>query len=298
MLQPRPDRPWRREVRERDGPGRAVRRRDAEPRPDRDADRAADLRRATRTGSGPRASRYEAPRPRCVRIYRAEPGTEALIAEPRDRLRGHRPARALGASTRTRRRSGRATRSSSSRGVDRVRRARGGAVTPLGVGLLWPILFLIPGWIVVRRVAPGLPAPGAVGVAVVASVYLSAHVVDGVARLVGFGLPAVVGLGRADRRGERRARGRPASVAGALPRTDPQRRRIDPSRPRRHLGGGDRVRRRSSATSCSATAGERVVDCSSRADGTGATCWSTWPSGRASSTATSRPRCPTSPGSR
>ena len=71
---------------------------------------------------------------------------------------------------------------------------RGGAVTPLAspASPSWPLLFLVPGWIVVRRVAPDLPTPGAVGVAVVASVYLSAHVVDVVARLVGFGLPAVV----------------------------------------------------------------------------------------------------------
>jgi hypothetical protein len=65
-------------------------------------------------------------------------------------------------------------------------------VTPLGVGLIWPFLFFIPGWIIVRRVAPELPTPGAVGVAVVASVVLSAHVVDGIARLVGFGLPAII----------------------------------------------------------------------------------------------------------
>jgi len=59
--------------------------------------------------------------------------------------------------------------------------------------LLWPFLFVVPGWIVVRRVAPDLPAPGAVGVAIVTSVYLSAHVVDVVARVVGFGPVAVAG---------------------------------------------------------------------------------------------------------
>ena len=44
-----------------------------------------------------------------------------------------------------------------------------------------------------RRVAPDLPIPGAVGVAIVSSVYLSAHLVDVVARLTGFGPSAVIG---------------------------------------------------------------------------------------------------------
>ena len=62
----------------------------------------------------------------------------------------------------------------------------------LGVGIIWPFLFLVPGWVLVRRAAPHLPMPGAIGVAVVASVYLSAHVVNGISRVVGFGLPAIV----------------------------------------------------------------------------------------------------------
>ena len=61
-----------------------------------------------------------------------------------------------------------------------------------GLVFVWPVLFAVPGWVVVRRVAPDLPAPGAVGVAVVASVFLSAHLVDLVARVVGFGRPAVL----------------------------------------------------------------------------------------------------------
>jgi hypothetical protein len=66
-------------------------------------------------------------------------------------------------------------------------------ILPLaGLALVWPILFAVPGWILVRRVAPDLPAPGAVGVAVVSSVYLSAHLVDVVARVIGFGRPAVL----------------------------------------------------------------------------------------------------------
>jgi len=60
------------------------------------------------------------------------------------------------------------------------------------VVLVWPILFFVPGWIVIRRVAPGLPVPGAVGGAIVASVYVSAHLVNLVARVGGFGRASIV----------------------------------------------------------------------------------------------------------
>jgi hypothetical protein len=66
------------------------------------------------------------------------------------------------------------------------------AVPVLAVALVWPWLLAIPGWIVVRRVAPTLPRPGAAGVAVVASTYLAAHLVDLVARVVGFGRVSVL----------------------------------------------------------------------------------------------------------
>lgn len=59
--------------------------------------------------------------------------------------------------------------------------------------LVWPILFVVPGWVIVRRVAPDLSTPGAVGAAVVTSVYASAHLVDLVARVVGFGRATVIG---------------------------------------------------------------------------------------------------------
>jgi len=58
--------------------------------------------------------------------------------------------------------------------------------------LVWPVLFFIPGWIVVRRVVPDLPMTGAVGAAIVTSVYLSAHLVNVVARAMGFGREAVI----------------------------------------------------------------------------------------------------------
>ena len=83
------------------------------------------------------------------------------------------------------------------------------------IAVLWPILFLIPGWVVVRRVAPDLPAPGAVGVAVVASVYLSAHLVDIVARFLGFGWPAIAGSVGSPRHRDDRLRPGAASLAGA-----------------------------------------------------------------------------------
>ena len=62
---------------------------------------------------------------------------------------------------------------------------------PLAAVVLWPFLFFVPGWIVVRRVVPHLPAPGRVGLAIVTSVYLSAHLVNVVARAGGFGRAAV-----------------------------------------------------------------------------------------------------------
>src|SRR4029077_4016788 len=75
------------------------------------------------------------------------------------------------------------------------------AVPITSIVLIWPILFAIPGWVVVKRVAPDLSAPGVVGVAIVTSTYVSAHVVDVVARAMGFGRPAIVisavGLGLA-----------------------------------------------------------------------------------------------------
>ncbi len=66
------------------------------------------------------------------------------------------------------------------------------SVPIVAVVLVWPWLFAVPGWVLVRRVAPDLPRPGVVGVGVVASTYLSAHLVGLVSRLDGFGRPAVL----------------------------------------------------------------------------------------------------------
>jgi hypothetical protein len=62
----------------------------------------------------------------------------------------------------------------------------------LAIPLGWPWLFFVPGWVVVRRVAPDLPRPGQVGVAVVTSTYVSAHFVAVIASVGGFGRAAVL----------------------------------------------------------------------------------------------------------
>jgi hypothetical protein len=60
------------------------------------------------------------------------------------------------------------------------------------VVLVWPILFFVPGWVVIRRVVPDLPLPGAVGAAFVTSVYASAHLVNVVAGIGGFGRGSII----------------------------------------------------------------------------------------------------------
>ena len=66
------------------------------------------------------------------------------------------------------------------------------AVPLSAIVLVWPILFFVPGWVVIRRVVPRLPVPGAVGAAIVTSVYVSAHLVNVVARIGGFGRGSIV----------------------------------------------------------------------------------------------------------
>jgi hypothetical protein len=66
------------------------------------------------------------------------------------------------------------------------------SVPILAVLLVWPWLFAVPGWVLVRRVAPDVPRPGIVGVGIVASTFLSAHLVELVSRLDGFGRVAVL----------------------------------------------------------------------------------------------------------
>ncbi|MFL5714655.1 MAG: hypothetical protein ACJ769_08350 [Chloroflexota bacterium] len=73
----------------------------------------------------------------------------------------------------------------------------GGAIVawflPLtSIVLIWPILFFVPGWVVVRRVVPNIRMSAAVGAAVVTSTYASAHLVNVVARFTGFGREAII----------------------------------------------------------------------------------------------------------
>ena len=63
---------------------------------------------------------------------------------------------------------------------------------PTAIVLVWPILFFVPGWVLIRRIVPDLPAPGAVGAAIVTSVYVSAHLVNVVARVGGFGRAPII----------------------------------------------------------------------------------------------------------
>ena len=59
--------------------------------------------------------------------------------------------------------------------------------------LAWPFLFVLPGWLLVSRAAPALGAPGRLAVGVVASIYVSAHLVNVVATVTGgFGCDAVL----------------------------------------------------------------------------------------------------------
>ena len=66
------------------------------------------------------------------------------------------------------------------------------AVPLSAVVLIWPLLFFVPGWVVVRRLAPDLSAPGTVGVALVASTYGSVHLVNVIARVGGFGRGSII----------------------------------------------------------------------------------------------------------
>ena len=62
----------------------------------------------------------------------------------------------------------------------------------LAIATVWPILFFVPGWVVIRRIVPDLPVPGVIGAAIVTSVYVSSHLVNVVARVTGFGPESVI----------------------------------------------------------------------------------------------------------
>lgn len=71
-------------------------------------------------------------------------------------------------------------------------------VPPLAVVVVWPLLYVLPGWVVMSWLAPRLAAPGRLGLAIVGSIALSAHLVFWVSVVIGalgdghgYGRPAI-----------------------------------------------------------------------------------------------------------
>lgn len=69
---------------------------------------------------------------------------------------------------------------------------------PLAVVVVWPLLFVVPGWVAVTLLAPRLAAPGRLGLAIVGSIAISAHLVHWISVALGpltdghgYGRPAV-----------------------------------------------------------------------------------------------------------
>ncbi len=65
-------------------------------------------------------------------------------------------------------------------------------VPPLALLVAWPFLLVAPGWLLVARVAPSLGLPGRLGIGIVASVFVSAHLVDLISLAIGFRSGSVV----------------------------------------------------------------------------------------------------------
>ena len=119
--------------------------------------------------------------------------------------------------------------------------------------------------------------------------------------------PASMGFGRASvlvaavllvARDGRSSPGPPSVARAVSAAPDPRRDRRGRSARTRRPGSSPAASASSSLVVLGRTAGARRPTAGCRAAGTGATCWSTSRSARASSTATSRPRCRTSPASR
>jgi hypothetical protein len=63
----------------------------------------------------------------------------------------------------------------------------------LAVAFVWPLLFALPGWWVAARTVPAISPVGRSGLAVLISVFVSAHLVNGLARTgMGFGVPVIL----------------------------------------------------------------------------------------------------------
>ena len=56
---------------------------------------------------------------------------------------------------------------------------------PIAIVVVWPILFVVPGWLLVARAVPAISPAGRTGAAIVVSVYLSAHLVNVVSLATG-----------------------------------------------------------------------------------------------------------------
>jgi hypothetical protein len=71
-------------------------------------------------------------------------------------------------------------------------------IPPLAILIVWPLLFVLPGWVAVSWLAPRLAAPGRLGLAIVGSIAVSAHLVFWVSVVIGafgnghgYGRPAI-----------------------------------------------------------------------------------------------------------
>ena len=66
-------------------------------------------------------------------------------------------------------------------------------VPPASIAVAWPFLFAIPGWLLVSRAVPRLGPAGRLGIGIVASVYLAAHLANVVGIAAGgFGRPVAL----------------------------------------------------------------------------------------------------------
>ncbi|TME30716.1 MAG: hypothetical protein E6I62_08500 [Chloroflexi bacterium] len=57
---------------------------------------------------------------------------------------------------------------------------------PLAIVVVWPILFLVPGWALMALARPRIEAPGRLGLAIIVSVAVSAHLVYWLSQLMGY----------------------------------------------------------------------------------------------------------------
>jgi hypothetical protein len=68
-------------------------------------------------------------------------------------------------------------------------------VPPIAVVVVWPLLFVVPGWVLVAWMRPRIAATGRLGLAIVLSVALSAHLVYWVSLLLGgYGRTTIFGV--------------------------------------------------------------------------------------------------------